>query len=38
MADWVLGSDFLIERAMAALGDRGLRNVIVYGGLSAPRH
>ena len=37
MADWVLGSDFLIERAMAALGDRGLRNVVVYGGLTLPR-
>jgi len=37
MADWVLGSDFLIERAMAALGGPGMRNVIVYGGLTPPR-
>ncbi|MCM2466198.1 NAD(P)/FAD-dependent oxidoreductase [Methanoculleus sp. CWC-02] len=33
MADRILGSDFLLERAMNLLGGRGIRNVIVFGGL-----
>lgn len=36
MADRILGSDFLLERTMAVLGGRGMRNVIVYGGLREP--
>ncbi len=33
MADRFLGSDFLIERAMAMLGGPGIRNLIVFGDL-----
>ncbi len=33
MADRVLGSDFLLEGAMSLLDGRGIRNVIVFGGL-----
>ncbi|MBA7473266.1 hypothetical protein ES707_08601 [subsurface metagenome] len=36
MADRVLGSDFLLEQAMGMLGSRGIRNVIVYGGVRKP--
>lgn len=38
MADRVLGSDLLVEQAMRILGDRGIRNVIVYGGVRGPGH
>jgi len=34
MADRVLRSDLLIERAMHLLGGRGIRNAIVLGGLA----
>lgn len=32
-ADRILGSDFLLEQAMGILGGRGIRNIIVFGGL-----
>lgn len=32
MADRVLGSDLLLERAMRMLGNRGIRDLIVFGG------
>ncbi|WP_292729272.1 NAD(P)/FAD-dependent oxidoreductase [Methanoculleus sp.] len=32
-ADRILGSDFLLEQAMGILGGRGIRNIIVLGGL-----
>jgi len=38
MADRVFASDLLIEQAMRMLGARGIRNVIVYGGLAGPGH
>jgi digeranylgeranylglycerophospholipid reductase len=34
MADRFLGSDFLVERTMGMLGGGGIRNLIVFGGLS----
>ncbi|MDV2482825.1 NAD(P)/FAD-dependent oxidoreductase [Methanoculleus sp. Wushi-C6] len=34
MADRFLGSDFLLERTIAAIGGRGIRNLIVFGGLA----
>ncbi|WP_292520492.1 NAD(P)/FAD-dependent oxidoreductase [Methanoculleus sp.] len=37
MADRVLRSDFLIERAMHLLGGRGIRDMIVFGGLGITR-
>ncbi len=36
MADRVLGSDFMLERAMSLLGGRGIGNVIIFGGLRGP--
>lgn len=35
MADRVLGSDLLLERAMHILGNRGIRDLIVFGGRRA---
>jgi digeranylgeranylglycerophospholipid reductase len=32
-ADRILGSDFLLEQAMGILGGRGIRNIVVFGGL-----
>ncbi|WP_292395894.1 geranylgeranyl reductase family protein [Methanoculleus sp. UBA303] len=36
MADRFLGSDFLLERVMGLLGNHGIRNIIVFGGLRKP--